>query len=265
MPALIGYAERGGLVTHISEVPSGLACGCQCLNCRETLIAHKGTQRIHHFCHTSGTECAGALESTLHRLAKYLLTPGSLLWLPGYQWTRRAKLRTGREHFAAKKLFGPREVRISEAHVEHRAPADFVPDVALQLAHGEPLFVEIVVTHSVDRLKRRKIRRHGIATITIKMQPEDALLNPVELKSKLLGSRNAKQWCFHPSEIPVHREFLGDLRDAQRSLRARLRDAPKPFVPSKVNRPASTYDEFVDKYGRAPTYVDVIARRFRWS
>ena len=36
------YALKDGVITHISKVESGLACGCVCPACGEKLIAKKG-------------------------------------------------------------------------------------------------------------------------------------------------------------------------------------------------------------------------------
>lgn len=35
------YALKDGVLVHISQVPSGLQCGCKCSACGETLIAKR--------------------------------------------------------------------------------------------------------------------------------------------------------------------------------------------------------------------------------
>ena len=48
------YALKDGVLVHISQVPSGLQCGCKCPACGETLIAKKGDKVIHHFVNNLG-------------------------------------------------------------------------------------------------------------------------------------------------------------------------------------------------------------------
>lgn len=60
-----------GKIVNVDDVPTGQKCLCICPACKEPLIAkNNGSVRVHHFAHQSGTECALAYESMLHRLAK---------------------------------------------------------------------------------------------------------------------------------------------------------------------------------------------------
>ena len=60
-----------GCLVNIDTVKTGQECCCICPACKEPLVAkNKGTVRVHHFAHQSGTECDFAYESMLHLLAK---------------------------------------------------------------------------------------------------------------------------------------------------------------------------------------------------
>lgn len=67
----IPYAERDGNLIHISQVDSGLACGCICPVCHTPVIARKGAKRRHHFAHQPGAVCNA--ETVLHYIAKNLI------------------------------------------------------------------------------------------------------------------------------------------------------------------------------------------------
>ena len=69
---MLTYAiTNDGHFVNVDDVKTGQECGCICPACKEPLVAkNKGTVRVHHFAHLSGTECGLAYESMLHLLAK---------------------------------------------------------------------------------------------------------------------------------------------------------------------------------------------------
>ena len=73
MPKLVFARHSGGRIVHVDDVPSGLACGCTCLDCGEALVARKGDILAFHFGHTSGTEHAWRWEAHLLPYALRLL------------------------------------------------------------------------------------------------------------------------------------------------------------------------------------------------
>ena len=76
------YALKDGELVHISEVERGLSCSCICPNCKGQLIARKGEYKSDHFAHYSTGECQGALETTLHLVAKKILEKCHYITLP---------------------------------------------------------------------------------------------------------------------------------------------------------------------------------------
>ena len=75
------YTQKGKLVS-VQQVAQGLACNCICPACKAPLVARKGSQKVHHFAHYRTPECSGALESSLHHLAKFILSHKRKLVLP---------------------------------------------------------------------------------------------------------------------------------------------------------------------------------------
>lgn len=51
------YALKDGVLVHISQVPSGLQCGCKCSGMWRNINSKKGCKVIHHFAHKSTIEC----------------------------------------------------------------------------------------------------------------------------------------------------------------------------------------------------------------
>lgn len=255
MHETVAYGEYQGRIVHIGEVQSGLGCNCRCLNCSASLVARKGRKRAHHFAHRAGYDCHGLAEGALHRLAKEILCAGSDVWIPAYLWSRSATLPGGDQLTRTKELTRAGCTRVVESHREYRGARGFIPDVCLQV--GRPgrikeLFVEIVVTHAVDRYKRRLIRKHGIATIEIRLDACDLSRSPVELREKILGESTANSWVFHPAQVKHELEFVNARREAHRRRRASLhRDSGSPHASrTKILRqpnarqPSATWRDF---------------------
>jgi hypothetical protein len=69
-----------GALTHVSDVPSGLACNCTCPACGRTLIARKGKVKVEHFSHHgAGTGCGKNAETNAHAWAKEMLDRQSIV------------------------------------------------------------------------------------------------------------------------------------------------------------------------------------------
>ena len=60
--SVMTYALKDNVLTCISDVESGLKCGCICPQCHSVLIAHKGKKNIHHFKHYNSKECDGGYQ-----------------------------------------------------------------------------------------------------------------------------------------------------------------------------------------------------------
>ena len=73
-PYLTYGLDKDGNLMHIDSVSTGLSCKCFCPCCKRELVAkNQGSHNIHHFAHGNGSNCAGAIESVLHKMAKDIL------------------------------------------------------------------------------------------------------------------------------------------------------------------------------------------------
>lgn len=76
------YALKDGIITSISNVESGLKCGCVCPACDMPLVAKKGEKMMHHFAHHAGHNCEYGYESSLHLAAKDILSKAKKIVIP---------------------------------------------------------------------------------------------------------------------------------------------------------------------------------------
>jgi competence protein CoiA len=149
-----------------------MACGCLCPGCGQALIARKGSVRRHHFAHLMPTSCEGGVETVLHRLAKEVFSEIPAIRLPEYRLLLKRTLRGGRTLEHCELVAPARLVRIDSVRIEPHV-GQLVPDIVLA-RRGRELFIEIAVTHLVDRKKLRTLRRSGQATVEIRLDSEDA-------------------------------------------------------------------------------------------
>ena len=184
-------ALKAGKLVYIDDVERGLKCGCTCPACGEALIARKGDIRGHHFAHQAG-ECATGLETSLHMMAKEILSSAQKLWLPScildVNWVKPMY-----------KVFAEQNIQIDHVELEMRV-SNIIPDVVVYGKNGEQLFVEIYVTHKVDEAKQQKLREIGVPTLEIDLSKESYYIDREALESILLRNKSVdiKKWLYHP-------------------------------------------------------------------
>ena len=76
------YALKEGQLTHVSDVESGLTCGCVCPSCGGKLEAKKGAKQAYHFAHYNAEECRTGYETSLHLLVKDVLSQCKTFLIP---------------------------------------------------------------------------------------------------------------------------------------------------------------------------------------
>jgi len=184
---------------HVDVVKNGFKCECVCPSCKERLIAKNGGKiQTHHFAHASGTDCAYGLETSLHYLAKDILSKHKSIFLPVLDVGNNS-------NFVVSKagLFHYKEV-----FLENKI-SDIIPDVLLRDSQGNEVIVEIKVTHAIDEVKRKKIERLEISTIEIDLS---SLLKREEigeelLKNILINDSPYKKWFFNKQAYDLKKIF----------------------------------------------------------
>lgn len=184
-PAAFNVKEE---IVSIQEASHGELYHCPA--CKERMIARLGEINQHHFAHYSPTQnCSQGYETILHLMAKKILENHYRIKLPG--WTvpayRSSKLKTYSKDY----WFSYDSVAIEKRY------NDFIPDI--QLRKGDKIvFVEIAVSHKVDKEKFTKLRESGIATVEIDLSWLNQLFGYSELEEAILSNTEAKEWVYHP-------------------------------------------------------------------
>lgn len=193
------YGIKDGKLIHISEVESGLACGCICPSCHAQLVAKKGSEVVRHFSHHSTYPCEHALETALHLAAKDVLKFTNHIILP-------AVIVDFSSGFREIELAKSKTYQIDSVRVEKKI-GNIIPDLILDLS-GHQLLVEIFVTHSVDSEKLRRINELGISAIEIDLSSAPRNLPMKALSELIIDGLDNKKWLKNERVNAVYQELM---------------------------------------------------------
>lgn len=168
-------------MVSITDVPSGLACGCVCPECKCQLVAKKGAVVRHHFAHHTITGCVGGFETMAHMLAKQIIADARGITLPEAVAER---------HDLRKVVNDAKWVPFDEVSLEVWQDG-LRPDVVGRL-RGRELAIEIFVTHKCDQEKIDILRDRGTETIEISLGEFRRHFDSDKFKEAVL--RTAPRW-----------------------------------------------------------------------
>ena len=183
------YALKDGIITSISNVESGLKCGCVCPACDMPLVAKKGEKMMHHFAHHAGHNCEYGYESSLHLAAKDILSKAKKIVIPPVY------VKFPDSYKKDELVCEEREINIDRVELEKRYN-DIIPDIVIY-AGGRQFFVEIFVTHCIDDVKLEKLKKANISTIEIDLSKKNETITTEELTELLLSNSNEKKWKYN--------------------------------------------------------------------
>lgn len=219
MPAKLEYAHKfedeSMELVHITQVESGLVCNCYCPHCKAPLIAkNKRSNKVAaHFQHYKPAECSYAVETSLHLLAKEVFMDMGQIKLPVFKEKYFVKDNLyrgfGPLFDEVKEFMKPELVPLQKVEVE-KGLDGFRPDVIIWV-RGEPILVEIYVTHKVDQEKLKRIHQRSIATIEIDLHKEKRQLSK-ELLQDIFMSATHSKWIYHPAVEIAKQDFKRDLK-----------------------------------------------------
>jgi hypothetical protein len=195
--------DKEGNFKSVYEVKTGIECECFCPECKSPLEAKnknktsneslsKG-QKIAHFAHYDGSNCASAPETAMHLLAKKILSENKTLFLPPL-------------YHNSTKLSKEMKVVFDKAEVEKEINKDSLrikPDVILYKNNKE-LYVEFFKTHQVDDEKIEKLKILGTSCVEIDLnyiEPlVDGQINIKELTEMLESEYTCSDWIYNTQE-----------------------------------------------------------------
>jgi hypothetical protein len=206
------FALQDDRLVHVSEVEAGLACGCVCPACKETLVAKKGPKLTHHFSHLCGLDCAHAFETALHLAAKRVLETHKRMRIPdvsvGFNSYKKPWV-----------ISVERDIHFEQVSVETKL-GNVVPDLLVHV-EGRPLAIEIAVTHFVDGLKLKKLSDLGLSTLEIDLAEFSRTPTLEVLEDEIVFSVRSKRWLFNAKVEAINRKlplFVERKRLIQRGL-----------------------------------------------
>jgi hypothetical protein len=192
----VPFGLKDGRLWFVNDVPTGLACGCQCPDpaCGRPLIARNqpipGRQRAYYFAHAGDPVACGGRESALHRMAKEILLQAPKLRLP-------ALALSDEDHFETTTVALASEARAEVRLLDGQARSDV--SVWLTLEDGMPLaelHIEVRVSHAVDALKASRVVGDGMTMLEIDLSKVcDELLQDRDAFSRcVLDEANNRTW-----------------------------------------------------------------------
>ena len=194
------------------EVPRGLACNCICPECNGKLVACKGEIKTPYFSHYDLTECEGSDMTILHKIAEDRFQVGQSIVIP--------ELKYKNEIIEDRKVGLIQEV-LYEKDIDNTQIIEKLPMIQSVLAEIKSVkvkpdtiivvdsivyFIEIMVTHKVDSVKRSKLNKLGYPVIEIYLDnlyerwnyTKDLSFDFYEELDKILfGDSEFKKWCYH--------------------------------------------------------------------
>jgi hypothetical protein len=220
------YGLRDGQLWHISQVVTGLACGCACPGCGALLVARNsvGNVKVAHFAHYQALECTTGLQTAIHLAAKDIIAQHKQLCLPGmsglltftpafwesFSFDARPYADElfdtlgfmGTEFIPSNYetdsyySFPARLVTLDEVILEKRTGA-IIPDIMVRIG-TKWVLVEVAVTHFVDEEKRAKIRAMGLPAIEIDLSKIRRDIGLSDLEELIVRGEQHKQWLNNP-------------------------------------------------------------------
>lgn len=234
-----GLAEDGRLA-HISEVVSGLDCRCRCAGCGGPLVARKGELKTHHFAHHVDRACVKAWETTLHRLAKEVVSDEREIQLPAAV----AQVGEQRREIADATLF-----RYDAAEVE--VDMDGVqPDAVVRRGDRE-LLLEFHVAHPCEPEKVAKLRERNLAAVEVDLSLVPRHASRAEHAELIL--RTAPRHWLHNARVAAEE---ANLREAERRRMERLHSRVADEVAAAREQPAHRGHASWREQARAARFSD---------
>jgi len=214
----IPFGLQGTRCIHISELSkhnSGLKCGCVCPACGYQLVARMGDKNRHHFAHYRDSDCSKAAETGIHLRAKEVIQVRKTFFLPEkvVSVTRRHQ----HNKVAASSLLvnGGTPVHFERVDVE-KPEKGFQPDLTGH-TRGRKLFIEIRVTHAVDKEKQAKIEASATSCVEINLSGIDRFATPSQIEAAIDDTNNSS-WMYHALEQRTLKTLHDELEPGYQAL-----------------------------------------------
>ena len=187
----IYYGVKDNVLTHISEVPRGLACGCTCFECGAPFEARKGPIMKHHFAHAKkSSTCNHSGMTVLHRVFQETSLELKYIMVPKY-------------HSMYEDDIDIQWIKINVDKVELEYNVGYARFDILITSGDYKLAVEIRNTHKVDSIKTFRIYQNKQDTLEIDISklPED--ITKDDILNILQNPSDLKMWIYYKDEQSI--------------------------------------------------------------
>lgn len=199
-------------IVGVDDATNGLACGCLCPECKQQLVAKNGgAKREHHFAHYNGLDCSGARMTALHLLAQQIIADKKAVMPPDY---------TGSHYQKTTSCIAFNEIHLEE-YCDGLRP-DCIGVVYDKDGTEHQLWIEILVTHEVNKQKQEAIKAANISCIEIDLSDMLKTDYTVDIVAQnLLETKYNRKWinCPKYDEINQKNKIKHDTEESERIKR----------------------------------------------
>lgn len=241
----IPFGQKNERLVEVSEVLSGLRCGCICPGCQKALIARKGDVNAHHFAHAHAKDsdlCEYGSETAIHLMAKQILCEEKVIFAPLTQIEKTGLDSRGYSHTVSRAVRNKGSLVFDEV-VSEKPVGTIIPDILASI-DGEPFIVEIAVTHFCEEEKIAVYRkaRHNVLEIDLRAFSKK-LPTKDELRTYLTEDDSHRTWLSLKTYEDVEKQVEGELQEKIVSANSRYKNT----TVTRVQRPKSQLPQQYEK------------------
>lgn len=226
----IPFGLKNGTLVQVSEVGSGLACGCICPSCKRKLQANKGQVVSHYFSHDPSSEtkvCESAFETSIHLMAKQILIEDGYSIIPSLTISLSKLDANGSAQTEEISIEEETKREFDRVELEKRLK-EIRPDI-IAYTNDVPLLIEVAVTSFADSKKKKIIRDLGLFAVEIDLSSVDYAITKDELRKIINDSSDKKIWLSNPKAKNAKKELNSKLDEKIRLINEGIyRDRNKP-------------------------------------
>ncbi len=251
----IPFGLRNGDMLEVSEVSSGLACGCVCPACNRKLQARKGNIRVHHFSHDKSEDfanCRTAYETSVHRMAKQIVDEERQIHLPQIVVRLSGTDSGGKSHYVEELVKKSQIAELNKVELEKRLDK-IRPDIIAYVGN-HPILIEVAVTSFASQKKVDLIEKLEIPAIEINLSSKKYMSGKKELKEHIYSENVKVSWLYHPEKSRVEERLKA-------TLDGKIQDANSK-LPDNKHKPilhANAYKQF--KHGSLTNWLGLSSNR----
>lgn len=215
----IPFGLKNGILVDVSEVDSGLDCGCVCPSCHRKLQANKGKKVSYYFSHDPSEdtkECKSAFETAIHLMSKQILSEEGAALFPILSINVTQSDANGIS-YEEKGLVEDKSFKKFELVELEKTLDDIRPDI-IAYQNSIPFLIEVAVTHFSNSEKIKRIREKNIHAIEIDLSKVDYTTTKEELRKLIVDDADNKKWLSNPDAVLVKQKLKSKLDEKIRII-----------------------------------------------